>query len=92
MKPNETAKDLPILYVKSGCPWCTQAVSFLSAHGIAYRERNVTEDKQAFDEMQSKSRQSRAPTLDWNGKILADFGTDELIPFLQGLNVKLEDS
>ena len=29
---------------------------------------------------------------DWHGKILADFGLDELVPFLQQQNVKLEDS
>ena len=46
----------------------------------------------ALDEMQRKSGQSRAPTLDWHGKILADFGVDELKPFLQRQNVKLEDS
>lgn len=86
------AKDLPILYVKSGCPWCNEAVEFLDSHGVSYRELNVSEDAAARDEMQKKSGQTRAPTLDWNGKILADFGVDELVPFLRGLNVKLEDS
>ena len=42
--------------------------------------------------MQRVSGQSSAPTLDWNGKILADFGTDELAPFLLEQNVRLEDS
>ncbi|MES2695282.1 MAG: hypothetical protein V4773_17535 [Verrucomicrobiota bacterium] len=42
--------------------------------------------------MQKKSGQTKAPTLDWKGKILADFGTDELVPFLRDRNVKLEDS
>jgi hypothetical protein len=42
--------------------------------------------------MQAKSGQTRAPTMDWNGKILADFGVDELVPFLRAQNVKLEES
>jgi glutaredoxin 3 len=84
--------NLPILYVKSGCPWCHQAIEFLSEHGISYREKNVTEDARAMAEMQKISGQTKAPTLDWNGKILADFGEDELIPFLRAQNVKLEDS
>jgi hypothetical protein len=42
--------------------------------------------------MQKKSGQTKAPTLDWHGKILADFGVEELIPFLQAQNVKMEDS
>jgi glutaredoxin 3 len=83
---------LPILYVKSGCPWCEEVVEFLTEHGISYREKNVSEDPAAFEEMTRKSKQTKAPTLDWHGNILADFGLEELKPFLQGQNVKLEDS
>ena len=85
-------QDLPILYTKRGCPWCEQAVAFLDAHGVSYRLREVTDDADAAAEMQRKSGQTRAPTLDWQGKILADFGTDEFVPFLREQNVKLEDS
>ncbi|HYP17691.1 MAG TPA: glutaredoxin family protein [Opitutus sp.] len=86
------ADNLPILYVKTGCPWCHQAIEFLSEHGIGYREKDVSADAAAMREMQQKSGQSKAPTLDWNGKILADFDVDQLVPFLQKQNVKLEDS
>ena len=86
------SEPLPILYVKTGCPWCNEVISFLTEHGIGYREKNVSVDAAALQEMQRKSHQSKAPTLDWHGKILADFGLDELKPFLQGQNVKLEDS
>lgn len=91
--PSATAaRDLPILYVKTGCPWCEEVIDFLRDHGIGYREKNVTQDSAAFEEMRAKSGQGKAPTLDWHGKILADFGVMELKPFLQKLNVKLEDS
>lgn len=86
------AEELPILYVKEGCPWCQEAVSFLDEHGVSYKLREVTGDPAAWEEMQKKSGQTKAPTLDWRGKILADFGTDELVPFLREQNVKLEDS
>ena len=86
------AETLPILYIKTGCPWCIQVVEFLNNNGIGYREKNVSKDAAAFEEMFSLSRQSKAPVLDWHGKILADFGVDELVPFLQKQNVKLEDS
>ena len=84
--------ELPILYIKTGCPWCAEAVSFLSEHGIGYREKNVSQDQAALTDMQSISGQTKAPVLDWHGKILADFGTEELKPFLQTQGVKLEDS
>ena len=89
---NVMAKDLPILYVKDGCGWCDEAVEFLDGHGVSYRLKEVTADPAAFAEMQKKSGQTKAPTLDWHGKILADFGTEELVPFLRKQNVKLEDS
>lgn len=86
------ADDLPVLYVKTGCPWCHEVIEFMDSHGVSYREVNVTEEPGAMAEMQKKSGQTRAPTLDWRGKILADFGVDELVPFLRKQNVKLEDS
>lgn len=86
------AEELPILYIKEGCPWCDEAVQFLDDHGIGYRIKEVRRDPAAMEEMMRKSGQSKTPTLDWHGKILADFGTDELVPFLQEQEVKLEDS
>ena len=84
--------ELPILYVKTGCPWCGEVIGFLSSHGIGYREKNVSQDSAARAEMERLSRQTKAPVLDWHGKILADFGVDELRPFLRQQNVKFEDS
>ena len=86
------ADNLPILYVKTGCPWCDEVVDFMDGHGVSYREQNVSVDQAAMADMQRKSGQTLAPTLDWNGKILADFGVEELVPFLRKQNVKLEDS
>lgn len=86
------ANELPILYVKTGCPWCTEVVEFLSTHGIGYREKNVSQDAAAYEEMVRLSSQTKAPVLNWHGKILADFGVEELKPFLQARNVKFEDS
>lgn len=84
--------ELPLLYVKTGCPWCAGVIAFLSEHGIGYREKNVTDDQTAQAEMRRISGQTKAPVLDWHGQILADFGVDELVPFLRAKNVKLEDS
>jgi hypothetical protein len=38
------------------------------------------------------SNQTKTPVLDWHGKILADFGLEELQDFLLERNVQLEDS
>ncbi|HEX2854841.1 MAG TPA: glutaredoxin family protein [Opitutaceae bacterium] len=86
------AAELPILYIKPGCPWCTEVVEFMTSNGVGYREKDVIGDPAAFEEMKRKSGQTKAPTLDWRGEILADFGVEELVPFLQRKNVRLEDS
>ena len=85
-------EPLPILYVKTGCPWCQEVIDFLSEHGIGYQEKNVSQDPAALNEMKRKSGQTKAPVLDWHGRILADFGVLELKPFLRQQNMQLEDS
>ena len=85
-------EGMPILYIKTGCPWCEEAVKALDGYGVEYRLKEVRSDPPAFEDMKRKSGQSLAPTLDWHGKILADFGVDQLKPFLLEQNVKLEDS
>jgi glutaredoxin 3 len=83
--------SLPVLYVKSGCPWCADVSAFMTEHGIAHREKNVSLDAEAMAEMRRLSGQSKAPVLDWNGTLLSDFGVEELVPFLKNLNVKWTD-
>ena len=72
----------PILYTKSGCPWCAEARTVLDRQGVTYIERLVTSDARACAAMRRVSGQAKAPVLDWSGEILADFGAAELEPFL----------
>jgi glutaredoxin 3 len=72
----------PILYTKQACPWCKQARDVLVERNISYREISVSDSDEAYKEMQRLSGQSYVPVLNWGGKILADFGADELRPFL----------
>lgn len=73
----------PKLYVKTGCPWCEEVLEFLDAQDIPYEEITVTGDAEAMREMVELSGQNKAPTMDWDGEVLADFGVDELVPFLR---------
>jgi len=77
----------PILYVKSGCPWCHEAEDYLKEHGIAYTRANVSADPKVFAAMVELSGQTKAPTMDWDGEVLADFGADELDVFLRARGV-----
>lgn len=84
--------DLPILYIKPGCPWCEEVIEFLDEHGIPYRRVDITSNADARAEMERLSGQGKVPTMDWHGEVLADFGVDELVPFLRSKDVQLEDS
>jgi glutaredoxin len=75
--------SLPLLYVKTGCPWCDEVIEYLDSRGIAYQKITVSGDRDAMQQMIDLSGQSKAPTMDWNGEVLADFGVDELVPFLK---------
>ena len=72
-----------VLYVKSGCPWCTVAEDYLNQRGYRFHRIDVRRDRAAFDELRRVSGQSYAPTLVVDGKILPDFGPDELDQFLK---------
>jgi glutaredoxin len=74
--------SIPTLYVKTGCPWCAEALAVLDQDGIDYHIVNVSNDPAAFARMRTLSGQTKAPVLDWHGNILADFGAEELEPFL----------
>ena len=69
------------LFIKPYCPWCHKAIEWLKEHGISYEEFDVVGDAKANAEMVRLSGQTRAPVLDVDGKILADFGPDELVKF-----------
>jgi glutaredoxin len=74
---------MPKLYVKTGCPWCEEAIDFLDKKEISYEKIVVSNNASAMKEMIDLSGQSKAPTLDWEDDVLADFGVDELLPFLK---------
>lgn len=75
--------SLPILYIKPGCPWCDEVVDYLERKRIAVKTVIVSGNREAMMEMVELSGQSKAPTMDWHGTVLADFGVDELVPFLK---------
>jgi glutaredoxin len=80
----ETVPVEPVLYVKTGCGWCEEVMDYLGERGIGFRRVVVTGNPEAYREMVALSGQTRAPTMDWDGEVLADFGVEELREFLAG--------
>jgi len=73
MKPNKVR-----LFIKPYCGWCHQAADWLEARGIPHETIDVIANRKAFEEMRRLSGQTLAPVIDVDGRILADFGADEL--------------
>src|SRR5882724_6401248 len=76
------------LFIKPYCGWCTKAMDWLDAHGVDYEVVDVIADSKAYDEMERLSGQSLAPVIDVGGKILADFGPDQLAKFWKTISTE----
>jgi glutaredoxin 3 len=72
----------PILYVKRGCPYCKAAKDYLDQKQIDYQEIEVRSDPAQMQKLEEISSQSKTPTLVWDGEVLANFGVEELKPFV----------
>jgi glutaredoxin len=76
-----------IVYTKTGCPWCKDALALLKDRGVAFEEREVRNNKTYFDELVAKSGQNKTPTLDVDGEILADTDAPAIEAFLKSKNL-----
>lgn len=66
------------LFIKPYCGWCRQAMHWLDQRDIDYEKLDVLSDRDAWNEMEQLSGQTLAPVIQVDGKVLADFGADEL--------------
>lgn len=76
-----------IIYTKTGCPWCRDALAFLRDNKITFEEREVLSNPEFFEELKTKSGQSKTPTLDIEGEILADTDAETIEQFLKKNNM-----
>ena len=67
----------PIVYIKSGCPWCREALQFFDEHGVDLDVKDVLESNSAMDRMVAVSGQTKTPTFEYGDFIVADFDVDE---------------
>ena len=69
------------LFIKPYCPWCHKAIHWLDKHNVKYETLDVIGDVQSYNEMVKLSGQTLAPVIDVGGRVLADFGPEELEKF-----------
>jgi glutaredoxin len=66
------------LFIKPQCPWCREAVAWLAARQLACEILDVITNAEARAQMFSLTSQTLAPTIEVDGKVLADFDTGQL--------------
>lgn len=66
------------LFIKPGCPWCDEAMQWLDRRGVNYQTLDVIRNAEARAEMFKLTKQTKAPCIEVEGQVLADFGADEL--------------
>ena len=69
----------PILYIKPGCPWCTEALDYFRRKGVALDLRDVLASPSEMRALIEASGQSKCPTFRHGTEVKADFGVDEFI-------------
>lgn len=74
----------PVLYIKSGCPWCREAENFFRAHQVGYDLKDVLIDGEAFARMKKLTNQTLTPSFAYKDFVVADFSTDEFLSALKG--------
>lgn len=77
-----------IVYSTTGCPYCERVKSYLSEHGIQFEERNVSTNKQYFDEVRER-KIFGLPATFINGKLVLGF-QEKKFKQLLGLEEKKE--
>lgn len=58
-------------------------MDYLDEHQVKYEKVDVRGNDSGMKKLQELSGQTKTPTLDWDGDVLADFGTEELEGFLE---------
>lgn len=65
------------VYVKSGCPWCIDALTFLKKSNVVVDVVDVLQDRDAFAKMKKISGQALTPTWEYEDEVIADFDISE---------------
>ena len=76
-------QNLPILYIKSGCPWCHEAITFFSAQDIDLDIRDVNKSTKYMSDMVALTAQNKTPTFSYDDFVVADFDVKEFLAALK---------
>ena len=61
------------IYSTTTCPYCVYAKDYFKNKGVAFEDKNVSNDRAAGQEMIAKSGQMGVPVIDIDGQIIVGF-------------------
>ena len=73
----EQNMNLPILFVKQGCPWCVEALEYFQEIDLSLDIVDVRQNPDKMDELFACSGQSLTPTLKYGDFVVSDFDINE---------------
>jgi glutaredoxin 3 len=59
-----------IIYTKTGCPYCREAMAQYKREGIPFREINVLQDAGALKTVKEKYHADKVPVIVQDGKLV----------------------
>lgn len=65
------------------CPYCVTLKQFLKKYDIEFEDIDVSQDKNAMDEMIKKSGQMGVPVVDIDGKFIIGFDKEKICKLLK---------
>lgn len=66
------------IFSTPSCPYCLTLKEYLKEHNVAFEDIDVSQDKNALDEMVEKSGQMGVPVVDIDGKIIIGFDKEKI--------------
>lgn len=66
------------IYTQPTCGYCQELKSFLNKNNIEYEEKDITKDRQAWDELVNQYKVRATPLLVYGDKTFVGFNPDEL--------------
>lgn len=71
------------IYSTPTCPYCKLAKQYFSSKGLSYEDFDVSQDKNALNEMVKISGQMGVPTILINGQIIVGFDRSRIEELLK---------
>ena len=67
-----------VAYLKPSCGWSGGVRAVFKKYNLAYEDRDIINRPEFFQEMVEKTGQTKQPTVEINGRMLADVSGEEV--------------